>query len=154
MTAPMFFKQLRKTTALLIVVFVVFAVHRLVIFLSPEEKTVATEETVDLLETAESVVCHNIVGGAAFGVDSVFNENTRLYFYSVLDNAKDSTKTYQHKWFNGLDTVLVSECKRTGNICLSSISPRELTPGEWSVDLVDGKRILNSKQFFVESSKF
>lgn len=138
----------------MIVVFLVFAIHRLVVFLSPTEELNAPVETVDELETAESVVCHNIVGGSAFGVDSVFSENTRLYFYSVIDNSKDSTKTYLHKWYNGLDTVMVQACNRTGNICLSSISPSQLKAGEWSVDLVDGKRILNSRQFLVESPEF
>ena len=153
MTATMFFRQLRKTTALLVVVFLSFAVHRTVSFFSSDEVKVEDEATAAELEVAESVVCHNIVGGAAFGIDSVFSENTRLYFYSVLEKS-DSTKKYLHKWFNGLDTVMVQPCTRTGNICLSSINPQQLKPGEWSVALVDGGHILNSRQFLVESPEF
>lgn len=154
-TAPMFYRQLRKTTALLVVVFVVFLIHRLVVLLSPEAVSVDAENVdADMLETAESVICHNIVGGAAFSVDSVFRENVRVYFYSVLDNSRDSSKLYLHKWYNGLDTIFVVPCLRNGNICTSYISPDKVTSGEWSVDLVDGKRILDSRQFVVERADF
>ncbi len=151
MTAPTFFRQLRKTTVLLLIVFLTFAVHRIVVFFQESPRQVA-EETVDSLETAESVICHNIVSGTAFGVDSVFEEYTRVYFYSAL-KSEDST-TFLHKWFCGLDTVMIVPCTRNGNVCISSIHPERLRAGEWSVDLTAGRRLVDSKQFIVESSGY
>ena len=37
--------------------------------------------------------------------------------------------------------MLVSNCKEQENICVSSIAPNLLRAGEWSVDLVQGRKL-------------
>ena len=152
MTAPSFFKHVRKTTILLLVILLVFFIHRISSFFYDSEIPTETIDGLEKLKT-ESVVCHNVIGGHAFAIDSVFDKSSRIYFYSTLDY-KDSTKKMLHKWYLALDTIFITPCKRTGNVCISSISPERLRPGEWSVDLVSDSKILASKQFIVQSLDF
>lgn len=147
MNAPTFFRQIRKTSIFFLVLFLVFLIHRIVhLFVENSADSVSTL----LLQTprqAESVICHNIVGGAAFGIDSLFEEYTRVYFYSQL--LVDSVPSVEHRWFCGKDTMLIVPCSCNGNVCTSSIAPERLKAGEWSVDLVFEKKILDSRQFLV-----
>ncbi|HOG68251.1 MAG TPA: hypothetical protein PLT31_04095 [Fibrobacteraceae bacterium] len=147
-------RYLRKTTLIIAVVFFSFFVHRIYVSLKSDfvEPVV---ETVSLLSPEQSVVCRNIVDGAPFGVDSIFEENTRLYFHSHLPIEKEGSSIdsvpFKQIWFIGLDTMLVSNCKEQENICVSSIAPNLLRAGEWSVDLVQGRKLWTSRQFKVES---
>ena len=103
------------------------------------------------LTLAQSVVCSHIVNGSPFGVDSVFEEGTRLYYYSMVSSsAQLAGDTLMHIWFNGLDTVQKSVCSLTQDICHTTIVPSMLKPGEWSVDLVAGRKLLSTRQFIVE----
>lgn len=149
MTAPTFFRQLRKTSLFFLILFLVFVVHR--VFNLFVEHSTQDGSIVELTSPreAESVICHNIVGGAAFGIDSLFTENTRVYFYSRL--MLDSIPPLELRWFCGKDTMLITPCVCNGNICTSSMSPERLRIGEWSVDLVSGKKIIDSRQFLVTS---
>lgn len=162
-------RNLRKTTILVLVVFLAFFVHRFVSFWLEDRAFADIGETE--LSPAQSVVCRNVVRGTPFGVDSVFEENTRLYFYSTISNAKQFTNdTLEHIWFWGTDTIQILPCEikvpenRKGldeksdapqssiNVCHTEISPTLLKPGEWSVDLVAGRKLLSSKQFVIEAS--
>lgn len=147
MTAPTFFRELRKTTVFFLLLFLAFLVHRILDLFGASSDSTDSFVKVDQLRKAESVVCHNIVGGAAFGIDSVFDEHTRVYFYSKL--ASDSILDLEHRWFCGIDTMLIVPCTCNGNICMSSIAPERLKAGEWSVDLVRGRQIFDSRQFLV-----
>lgn len=149
----MFFRQLRKTSAIFLLIVLVFLVQRTVYFFADFSEAPA-QEVVDKIEKPASVICHNIVGGAAFGADSVFGKTLRLYFYSVLGDSVAEGAALEHRWFFGVDTVSVQPCERSGNVCISSISPDYLKAGGWSVDLAFGRKILDSRQFFVETEEF
>ncbi|MBO7060671.1 hypothetical protein [Fibrobacter sp.] len=142
-------RYLRKTTIIVIVVFLAFLAHRVVTSLMENEvvQDVAESE----LSLVQSVICRHIVSGSPFGQDSVFEENIRLYFYTAIPNIKDyKDDTLLTVWFRGLDTVQTVPCSLTGDVCFSMIAPSLLQPGEWSVDLVDKQRLLSSRQFRIE----
>ncbi|MCQ2105189.1 MAG: hypothetical protein MJZ26_05290 [Fibrobacter sp.] len=142
-------RNLRKTTIVVIAVFLGFLIHRLVVIYMGDE---VIRDSVDAeLTLAQSVVCSHIVNGSPFGVDSVFEEGTRLYYYStVSSSALLDGDTLMHIWFNGLDTVQKSVCSLTQDICHTTIVPSLLKPGEWSVDLIAGRKLLSTRQFIVE----
>lgn len=143
-------RNLRKTTIVVIAVFLGFLLHR-VIVLAIGNSTV--HESVDTeLTLAQSVVCSHLLNGTPFGVDSSFSDVNRIYFYSTVSTAAlNSNDTLMHVWFNSADTVFKTACSISQDVCQSSIVPPMLKPGEWSVDLVAGRKLLSSKQFFVES---
>lgn len=152
-------RNLRKTTVFVLVVFLAFLVHRVVnVWL--EDHTVEDASETEL-SPAMSVVCRNVVRGTPFGVDSVFDETSRLYFYSTISNVRlFSGDTLKHVWFHGTDTVQVLLCniqlsEKTSSdigVCHTEISPSLLRAGEWSVDLVAGRKLLSSQQFSIESN--
>jgi hypothetical protein len=162
-------RNLRKTTVLVLAVFAAFFVHR---FIDIWIEDHAVDDSVETeLSPAQSVVCRNVVRGTPFGVDSVFDETTRLYFYSTISNTAQFAKdTLKHIWFMGTDTIQVLPCEvksadsRMGiesknessqselGVCHTEISPKLLKPGEWSVDLVAGRKLLSSKQFMIDSA--
>lgn len=142
-------RNLRKTTILVIVVFLGFLLHRVIILAIGNASVQETAETE--LTLAQSVVCSHIVNGTPFGVDSVFEEGSRLYFYSTVSSAAQlGSDTLMHVWFNGPDTVLKTACRISQDVCLSSIVPNMTKKGEWSVDLVAGRKLLSTQQFTVE----
>lgn len=69
----------------MVAVFFGFLVHRIVAFCLDD---VSISSSADAeLSLAQSVVCSHIVNGSPFGVDSVFEEGTRLYYYSTLSTS-------------------------------------------------------------------
>lgn len=163
-------RNLRKTTIVVMVVFLGFFAHRFINFWREDHFVRDVVETE--LSPAQSVVCRNVVRGTPFGVDSVFEENTRLYFYSTISNVMQfSADTLLHVWFWGTDTIQVLPCEvkdseirkviddKSDNsqndisACHTEISPKLLKPGEWSVDLIAGRKLLSSKQFLIESAE-
>ena len=163
-------RNLRKTTLVVVIVFLVFFIHRSVNFLMEDSSFLNFHNNTELTP-AKSVVCRDVVRGTPFGVDTVFEENTRLYFYSTISNAINySGDTLLHIWFWGLDTIQKVPCilkieeNRKGmeargqaqaglSVCHTEIAPKLLKPGEWSVDLVAGRKLLSSKQFRIESDR-
>lgn len=162
-------RNLRKTTVVVAIVFLAFFVHRFIDFWmenSSHQDYYGAE-----LMPAQSVVCRDVVRGTPFGVDTVFEENTRLYFYSTISNAVNySGDTLMHIWFWGTDTIQKQQCvlktdeirgikdgrgtsKSNISVCHTEISPKLLKPGEWSVDLIAGRKLLSSKQFRIESDR-
>ena len=162
-------RNLRKTTLVVALVFLAFFVHRFVTFWM-DDSSLQTFSGAELTP-AQSVVCRDVVRGTPFGVDSVFEETTRLYFYSTISNAvRYSGDTLLHIWFWGTDTIQKVPCilkveeirkgvetrgqSQTGlSVCHTEIAPKLLKPGEWSVDLVAGRKLLSSKQFRIESDR-
>jgi len=145
-------RNLRKTTIVVAVVFVGFLLHRVIVAYMGDEKIRDYAEAE--LSLAQSVVCSHIVNGSPFGVDSSFEEGMRLYYYSTVSSAlqlKDDT--LMHVWFNGADTVQKLACDVTQDVCLTTIAPTLLKAGEWSVDLVAGRRLLSTRQFIVEPNE-
>jgi len=142
-------RNLRKTTIIVVAVFFGFLVHRIVAFCLED---VSIQSSADAeLSLAQSVVCSHIVNGSPFGVDSVFEEGTRLYYYSTLSTSvKLDSDTLMHIWFNGADTVQKSVCHVSMGTCHTTIVPKLLKPGEWSVDLAAGRKLLSTQQFLVE----
>ena len=146
-------RSMRKTTVVLIVVFLAFITHRIVDFVLDDSsiKDVGNTE----LSLAQGVVCRHIVKETPFGADSVFEEGSRLYFYTIISNALQyDSDSLLHVWYKGMDTVQVLLCKvrKDYEACYTEISPSMLTTGEWSVDLVLGRRLLYSEQFLIEST--
>ncbi|MCF0222842.1 MAG: hypothetical protein HUK20_01095 [Fibrobacter sp.] len=143
-------RNLRKTTIVALAVLLSFFLHRVVIFFMDGDVVVESTETE--LSLAQSVLCSHIVNGSPFGIDSVFEEGSRLYYYSTVSAvAIGDADTLMHIWFNGPDTVQKSFCKLSQESCYTSISPKLLKPGEWSVDLVAERKLLSTRQFVVES---
>lgn len=145
-------RNLRKTTILVIAVFLGFLIHRIVVAYMGDYSVRDYAEAE--LTLAQSVVCSHIVNGSPFGVDSVFEEGMRLYYYSTVSSALQlGGDTLMHIWFNGADTVQKLACDMTQDICLTTIAPSLLKPGEWSVDLVAGRKLLATRQFTVEPNE-
>ena len=148
-------RYIRKTTLVFLVVFLCFIAHRIFVSVNESESKKVNLKSEDSQATY-NVVCRNIVGGLPFGVDSVFQVHTRLHYYSevpkLLWDAPVERKI-KHIWFNGADTVQQVLCTLADSTCESSIAPLLLAPGEWSVDAVEGRRLLSSRQFKVEPAR-
>lgn len=149
MTRVTTLRNLRKTTIIAVAVFFGFLIHRIVAFCLEDVSIRFASDTE--LNQAQSVVCSHIVNGSPFGVDSVFEEGTRLYFFSMLSTSlKTESDTLMHIWYNGADTVQKSVCNVSMGVCHTTLVPNLLKPGEWSVDLAIGRRLLSTRQFIVE----
>ena len=162
-------RKLRKTTAVVALVFLGFFAHRIVNFWMDDASLQSFSGAE--LSPSQSVVCRDVVRGTPFGVDSVFEENTRLYFYSTISNSmRYTSETRLHIWYWGTDTIQTERCviktaeyhkgidekesSQSGiGVCHTEIAPKLLKPGEWSVDLVAGRKLLSSKQFRIESNR-
>lgn len=140
-------RYLRKSTALLALIFLIFFVHRVLVEMRGAELAPPVEPT----PLAQSVLCRNIVGGAPFGADSVFFAGrNRVYVVSKwTDRSWGKTDSLRHLWYRGGDVVLSEGCRKEPGYCSSSLAPEQLTAGDWSVDLVWGTRLLSSRQFRV-----
>lgn len=148
-------RYIRKTTLVFLVVFLCFIAHRLYVSVNDLESKKVNLTHEDSLVTF-NVVCRNIVGGLPFGVDSVFQVHTRLHYYSEVPKLLWDVpveRKIKHIWFNGADTVQQVFCTLSDSTCESSIAPLLLAPGEWSVDAVEGRRLLSSRQFKVEPAR-
>ena len=118
-------RNLRKTTIVVMVVFLGFLIHRIVVAMHGTETIWNSADTE--LSMAQSVVCSHIVNGSPFGVDSVFEEGMRLYYYSTVSSALQlGDDTLMHIWFNGADTVQKLACDMTQDVCLTTIVPNLL----------------------------
>jgi len=148
-------RYIRKTTLVFLVVFLCFIAHRIYVSVNDLESKKVNLTHEDSLATF-NVVCRNIVGGLPFGVDSVFQVHTRLHYYSEVPKLLWDVpveRKIKHIWFNGADTVQQVFCTLSDSTCESSIAPLLLAPGEWSVDAVEGRRLLSSRQFKVEPAR-
>ena len=146
-------RNIRKTTVILVVVLLAFLVHRTVAYLSTEDSIRDAGNTE--LSLAQGTVCRHIVKETPFGADSVFEEGSRLYFYTTISSSlKNGGDTLKHVWYHGMDTVQVLPCsqKKDSEACITEISPTLLKPGEWSVDLILGRKLLYSQQFAIDST--
>ncbi|HHX14798.1 MAG TPA: hypothetical protein GX724_01385 [Fibrobacter sp.] len=146
-------RYIRKTALIITVVFLSFFIHRTYVNFESDSPEIIVD-ALPLLSPEQSVVCRNVVSGVPLGVDSVFKEKTRLYFYSHL-SSNDSialldTLPFKQIWYLGIDTMFIELCQTNAKICISSIAPHLLRPGEWSVDLVQGRRLWTTRQFLVE----
>ena len=146
-------RNIRKTTVILVVVLLAFLVHRTVAYLSTEDSIKDAGNTE--LSLAQGTVCRHIVKETPFGADSIFEEGSRLYFYTTISSSlKNGGDTLKHVWYHGMDTVQVLPCslKKDSEACITEISPTLLKPGEWSVDLILGRKLLYSQQFVIDST--
>lgn len=142
------FQHLRKSTATLGIVLLAFVAHRLVVGFRPASPSAFA---VVASSQARSVVCRNIVGGEPFGVDSLFEtRRNRVYVVSYW-NPRELVRTdsLTHRWYLGGRVIQDESCAAEQGWCASSISPELLEKGEWSVDLVQGRHLLSSRQFLV-----
>lgn len=131
-------------------IFVFFLIHRFSVGWRVNVLLPVSDTTIP---QAQSVVCRNIVGGAPFGVDSVFDAlRTRVYVVSTWKNRNvGASDSLYHAWYRGGDLVSKELCPLAQGRCASSISPEQLRPGDWSVDFVHGRRLLSTRQFRVQS---
>ena len=142
-------RNIRKTAVIAILIFLGFFIHRFVAFFIDDDFKFT--ETTDIeLSPANSVVCRHIVNGVPFGADSVFEENTRLYVFStVVNSAQVQEDSLYHIWYMGIDTILTEPCNLMSDVCSSMLPSDVVELGEWSVDLVAGRKLLASRQFRV-----
>ena len=148
-------RYIRKMTLFFLVFFLCFIAYLIFVSVNDLEAKKAHQTDKDS-KAAYSVVCRNIVGGLPFGVDSVFQVHTRLHYYSAVPKLLWDVpveRKIKHIWFNGADTVQQVFCVMADTTCESSIAPVLLAPGEWSVDAVEGRRLLSSRQFKVEPAR-
>lgn len=144
-------RNLRKTTILVIAVFLGFLIHRIVV-LCMDDATIQDSADSELI-AAQGVVCSHIVNGSPFGVDSVFDVNSRVFFYTSVSIATLADEdTLIHIWFNGADTIQKIPCHLSGETCFTSIEPKKMKEGEWSVDFVADRKLLATRQFKVTPS--
>lgn len=142
-------RYLRKTTLLMAVVLFSFLSHRVYVsfnqsFFSEDRALASVKKKVN------GVICRNIIEDEPFGVDSVFQENTRLYFYAQFqDTLLLHTSPVLQVWYLGADTILSKACVFKDGVCISSIRPDLLKAGKWSVDLVQEKKLWLSLEFLV-----
>jgi len=146
------FRYLRKTALVFVFLFLCFLGHQIFVSLHDSEESEQLNMTPEKI--VYSVVCRNIVSGAPFGVDSTFPERSRLHYYSLIPKSLVVSKEepLRHIWYLGVDTLQNMPCVVSDSICFSSISPELLHRGEWSVDLVQGRKLLASRQFKVEAA--
>lgn len=148
MTKAQPLRNLRKTTIVVIAVFLGFLLHGIIAFCFKDE--VIRDSAESELIVAQGEVCSHIVNGSPFGTDSVFDVDTRLYYYATVSRAAISEEdSLMHIWFNGLDTVLKAPCHLTGESCYTTVDPKLMKEGEWSVDFVAGRKLLATQQFKV-----
>ena len=144
-------RNLRKTTILVIAVFLGFLIRRIVVFAMDD---VAIQDSAESeLTVAQGVVCSHIVNGSPFGIDSVFDMDTRLYFYTSVSRAALADEdTLLHVWSNGADTIMKIPCHLSGETCYTTVDPKLMKEGEWSVDFVADRKLLATRQFKVTPS--
>ena len=142
-------RYIRKTTLVVIIVVLGFLVRRVVDMLTVKDDVQDVAEAE--LSLTQSVVCRHIVSGSPFGLDSVFEEGIRLYFYATISDIKSfSDDTLKTVWFRGLDTIQSVPCTLNGDVCFTMIAPTLLKQGEWSVDLIAGQKLVSSRQFRID----
>ena len=94
-------RNIRKTTVILVAVLLAFLVHRTVAYLSTDDSIKDAGNTE--LSLAQGTVCRHIVKETPFGADSVFEEGSRLYFYTTISSAlKDREDTLWHGYGAGV----------------------------------------------------
>jgi hypothetical protein len=137
--------RLRKGAALLVLLLVVFAISRFVLWLTPQE--IPQEAWV---APANTIICHNVADSRPLGIDSVFRHGGfRVYAYSHWDAPLFSSDSLWHVWYQGGQAVQTSYCATAGKLCFTSMAPESLSVGHWSVDLVQDGRLLSTRQFTV-----
>lgn len=142
-------RYLRKSTALLAGIILAFVVHRTLAEFGDEPKrSVLPVPPV----AVKSELCRNIVGGAPFGIDSSFTaRRMRVYVVSSWKGRLSvGDDTLHHVWYREGEKVRSDACLPDVEPCISSLEPELLAPGAWSVDLVNGRRLLSSRQFLVQ----
>jgi hypothetical protein len=131
---------------LLVLFFLFFLTHWLFVDRT-QEKTFSPEAE----PFAQSVLCRNVVNDAPVEVDSVFQMGpSRIYVLSSWKRQLPEENSLQHIWFLGGDTILRTPCPPHRDVCFSSLTQKVIRPGDWSVDLVQGRTLLSSRQFRVE----
>lgn len=106
-------------------------------------KTDLKKTTVSTIDSVSLVLCHNVLDGVPFGVDSEFHAGRdRVHAFSI----GPKTASMSHIWFFRGDSIARTDCLG-GGICHSSLSPDSLRNGDWSVDLMVGRKLLASHQF-------
>jgi hypothetical protein len=137
--------RLRKGAALLVLLLVVFAISRFVLWLTPQ-----TQKQEPWVAPATTVLCHNVADSRPLGIDSVFQQGGfRVYAYSYWDTPLFSSDSLWHVWYRGGQAVQTSYCAPAGKLCFTSMAPESLSVGHWSVDLIQNSRLLSSRQFSI-----
>ncbi len=141
------------TSVFLTALFLLFIAHRLFSLVDWDQKPKTGSAPVPA--PASGVICANIVNKMPFGVDSVFQGNSRLYFYTTLDHyAPEYPDSLRHLWYYGDGLIQEVPCHLSENRCISSIAPELLLNGEWSVDFVSGHKLLTNRQFRIDAEGY
>ena len=147
-------KRIRKSPLVIFLLIIVSFIPKL---LEEDVKGNATnaEPQKSLTErfNAKTYIATQVVNERPIDIRNIFHEEERrVYFYSRI-NLLNELKELQQLWY--LDTSIVKkvDCDIQSSICYSSLSPRKLRAGLWSVDLIVNNNILlSSQQFLVKPS--
>ncbi|HSQ42918.1 MAG TPA: hypothetical protein VLM37_11625 [Fibrobacteraceae bacterium] len=89
------------------------------------------------------VFARDLVNGRPFSIDSEFVAGRdRVHAYAEIPGRVSRELV----WYRGGDPVAHIRCA-VAPVCQGSLPPDSLSPGDWSVDLVEGRTLLASRQF-------
>ncbi len=102
-----------------------------------------------VIEVTESVLAEQIVDRRPKNPGSSFAEGGRVYLFNRFDNPGGQRRVVQHVWYSGdternrIDLTLKAETWRTWSY--STVYGK----GPWRVDVLDGDRLIDRKEFTV-----
>lgn len=136
--------RIRKSAWFAVALLVLFFIHNAFLTQVAEPVT-SPEPSADSLGTdsLSLLFCRGIVDSVPFGIDSEFYER-RDRVYAVVQG--DSLPDLELVWYSGGNEKARFPCVKDLP-CLSSLGPDSLAVGEWSVDVILGRRLLASRQF-------
>lgn len=140
--------RIRKTAWIAVLLLLLFSLHKTWQTAS-QVKPVAVQANSDSIAIQATdleaiVFCRGIVDQKTFSIDSEFIDG-RDRVYAVV-NTRNFALPTKLVWYWGGVEVSRMECPPQEQ-CISSLGPDSLSVGNWSVDWIQGKRLLASKQF-------
>ncbi len=138
--------RIRKTAWIAVLLLLLFSLHKTWQTAAQVEPEHTQAKTANIRAPGlDSIVfCRGIVDQKTFSIDSEFIDG-RDRVYAVVNTRRFATPT-KLVWYWGGTEVSRMECPPQGK-CISSLGPDSLSVGNWSVDWIQGKRLLASKQF-------
>jgi hypothetical protein len=140
--------RLRKGVVLIFLFLFLFIFYRLFFFKTKTDLVLPEDEPLNL----DTEMCLLVTSNGPMNVDTVFNlknDITKIFAYSSLGTAFNTTDTVWHEWYHGSDIIKKAICKQEKAACHSSISIDSLKEGNWSVDTRQNGILLNVRQFTV-----
>lgn len=136
--------RIRKSAWVALLLLILFSILRLSESASSRTE-VGISSTTDSLsqDTLSLAFCRGLVDSNLFGVDSEFLVG-RDRVFAIVQGI--TTRPLELVWYAGGDEVARMACLPLSN-CQASLGPDSLALGEWSVDVVHGRKLIVSGQF-------